>query len=542
MATRFAVPVTQVVNDDASGIGSGWKLNFYTTGTSTRKDTFSDNALSVANANPVVADSSGRFGDVFLESGAYKVVLTDGDDVVKWTADPVAGSLGATGEVDEKTAAYTVTTGDATKTIAVDATSGALTVTLPTAATATDGFEVTIKKTDSSVNAVTIDGNGAETIDGAATLLLTTQYRSATLRCDGSNWLVVSTANEKKDSDIISAAQLADGALGFSLVNGTLTASVAANALTIAIKTKAGADPSAADPVLVLFRNVTAATGDYTVISITAATSLVISSGSTLGASNGVAFRVWIVGFNDGGTFRLGAINCLSGTGIFPLGQFPIASSTAEGGAGAADTAQVFYTGSAVTSKAYAVLGYATWESGLTTAGTWDAAPTRLHLFGPHTPLPGQVVQDVDTQTGAVSTGTTVFPDDDTIPQQSGPAEGDEYMTRGITAISAANVFKIEVTTHGANTTAGVMIAALFRDAVASAIAAQHSAGANVGANNSVTITFTHLRLAGSTAAQTFKVRMGLGAAGTTTFNGASGARKLGGVLASSIVIMEHMG
>jgi len=216
------VPVTQLVNDSASGIGSGWKLNFYTTGTTTRKDTFSDNALTTANANPVVADSSGRFGDIFLGSGDYKMVLTDDNDVEKWTADPVAGSVGATGAVDAKTAAYTITTGDATKTIAVDATSGALTITLPAAASATNGFEVTVKKTDSSANAVTIDGNAAETIDGATTLALSNQNDSATLRCDGSNWFVVATDRGglgrsifwEKGADIASASPLVLGTDG----------------------------------------------------------------------------------------------------------------------------------------------------------------------------------------------------------------------------------------------------------------------------------------------------------------------------------------
>lgn len=191
MANRFTMPVEQAINDDASGSGSGWKLDFFITGTSTRKDTFSDNALTVANTNPVVADSSGRFGDIFLEDGTYKVVLKDDLDVVKWTADPVTGSLGTGGEVDAKTAAYTVVTGDASKLINMDATTGALTVTLLAAATATNGFEVSVKKTDSSANAVTIDGNGAETIDGATTHVLTNQNDNATLRCNGSNWFVV---------------------------------------------------------------------------------------------------------------------------------------------------------------------------------------------------------------------------------------------------------------------------------------------------------------------------------------------------------------
>lgn len=192
MATRFTMPIEQAIKDDASGSGSGYKLNFYETGTVVRKDSFSDNALTSANANPVVADSAGRFGDIFLESGTYKVVLTDENDVEIWTADPVQGSTGTSGVVDEKTTAYTVTVDDGTKVLAVDATAGAVTITLLAAATAGDGFELTIKKTDSSANAVTIDGNGAETIDGAATLVLPAQNDSVTIRSDGSNWLVVS--------------------------------------------------------------------------------------------------------------------------------------------------------------------------------------------------------------------------------------------------------------------------------------------------------------------------------------------------------------
>ena len=42
-----------------------------------------------------------------------------------------------------------------------------------------------------------------------------------------------------------------------------------------------------------------------------------------------------------------------------------------------------------------------------------------------------------------------------------------------------------------------------------------------------------------SAATITFKVRAGANAAGTTTFNGTGGARRMGGVAASSITITE---
>lgn len=89
-----------------------------------------------------------------------------------------------------KAAAYTVTTADNRALIVADATSAAFTITLP-AASGLSGFAITIKKTDASGNAVTIDGNASELIDGQLTLILSTQYESVTLVCDGSGWMVL---------------------------------------------------------------------------------------------------------------------------------------------------------------------------------------------------------------------------------------------------------------------------------------------------------------------------------------------------------------
>jgi hypothetical protein len=74
--------------------------------------------------------------------------------------------------------------------IKVDAGLNPVTLNLPDA-TANQGKVFYIKKMDSSVNAVTIDPFGAQTIDGLATLALTIQYESFTLVSDGNNWLVL---------------------------------------------------------------------------------------------------------------------------------------------------------------------------------------------------------------------------------------------------------------------------------------------------------------------------------------------------------------
>jgi len=73
--------------------------------------------------------------------------------------------------------------------ILADATSAAVTVNLQAAATAGAGRRLTVVKTDSSGNAVTLDGSGSETINGSTTLALAAQYDRMTIVCDGSNWI-----------------------------------------------------------------------------------------------------------------------------------------------------------------------------------------------------------------------------------------------------------------------------------------------------------------------------------------------------------------
>lgn len=67
-----------------------------------------------------------------------------------------------------------------------DATSGAITITLPSVATNT-GKTILVCKTDSSGNAVTIAG----TINGATNLDITVQYTVITLSSNGTEWRII---------------------------------------------------------------------------------------------------------------------------------------------------------------------------------------------------------------------------------------------------------------------------------------------------------------------------------------------------------------
>jgi hypothetical protein len=149
--------------------------------------------------------------------------------------------------------------------------------------------------------------------------------------------------------------------------------------------------------------------------------------------------------------------------------------------------------------------------------------------------LSGSIHQIVNTETGAVSTGTTTIPLDDTIPQNT---EGDQYMSLAVTPTNSSSTLLIDIVVNMATSAAGgLMCAALFQDITANALAANATYTGAAGAQ--VTLSFRHTMTAGTILATTFKVRAGADRAGTTTFNGFASGRIFGGVAASSITITE---
>lgn len=146
------------------------------------------------------------------------------------------------------------------------------------------------------------------------------------------------------------------------------------------------------------------------------------------------------------------------------------------------------------------------------------------------------VQQVVSTITGAVATGTTTIPNDNTIPQNT---EGDQYMSLAITPKSATSKLEITVTFMGSTNNAAAVVfnVVLFQDTTANALAV--AASTSIGANNPQAISFKYTMTSGTTSSTTFKVRAGSNSAGTTTFNGTSGGQLYGGAYVSSIVIEE---
>ena len=151
----------------------------------------------------------------------------------------------------------------------------------------------------------------------------------------------------------------------------------------------------------------------------------------------------------------------------------------------------------------------------------------------------GLTAQVVNVQTGAVNTGTTQIPYDDTIPQKT---EGDEYMTLAITPKSATNKLRIDVVFNfSPGSSQREITAALFQDSTVNALAcaSKNAVGAINYDKEGQQIIVAHYMAAGTISATTFKIRAGMDGGGTLTFNGKAGSRKFGGVMASSITITE---
>jgi hypothetical protein len=337
--------------------------------------------------------------------------------------------------------------------------------------------------------------------------------------------------NDGADTITITNTSSSSAPIGV-LSNASIAGSVAASALTVTLNDAGGSTPSVPSAVSIPFRNATATNGTITQAAVSAASTIVVPSTATLGFTNATAGRVWVVAFNDAGTIRLGVINCRNGVSVFPLAQFGIASSTAIDTA--SDNAGVFYTGVAVTNRAYSVLGYLEWPSGLTTAGTWDTAPPRVETFRPGMSLPGQVIQIAPLENSTYASSAATIPFDNTEPQIS---EGASGLSGTMTPSSAANLLRVSGGATVGNSTSGAAVClAAFRSDQTNALSAQ--AGIAPAVNGYLFIGIPpRTVLAASTSSLTFSLRYG-GSSGTSTFNGST-ARQFGTSQVASLLVEE---
>lgn len=174
----------------------------------------------------------------------------------------------------------------------------------------------------------------------------------------------------------------------------SITATVGASALTITL-----------NPCSLDFRSSTLTSGTVNTRTVPTAISMTVSSGSTLGTVSAQQSRIVVLAIDNAGTVELAVVNISGGVNLTETG---VISTTAEGGAGAADSATVVYSTTARTNVAYRVVGYI--ESTQATAGTWATAPSTIQGVG------GQALTAMSSlgysqtwQTVSRSSGTTYY-------------------------------------------------------------------------------------------------------------------------------------
>ena len=130
---------------------------------------------------------------VTLGNSSITKTFLRGNTMVNTTTDNGVDELQVNGSISgigmkqayvTKTGAYTATNDD----YVIDCTSGTFTVTLP-ASSGRTGRILIIK--NSGAGTITVDGNGAETIDGAATYAISVQYGTIQIMSDGTNWKII---------------------------------------------------------------------------------------------------------------------------------------------------------------------------------------------------------------------------------------------------------------------------------------------------------------------------------------------------------------
>lgn len=113
------------------------------------------------------------------------------------TFSPAGQIAGFANAVDNKTAAYTLVSGDLGKVITCNASGGAFALAVTDAASLPAGWYCIVQKTDGSANAVTIDPNASQTVNGVVTLAIGAQYDSVILlRASSSTFLALWLPNK----------------------------------------------------------------------------------------------------------------------------------------------------------------------------------------------------------------------------------------------------------------------------------------------------------------------------------------------------------
>lgn len=380
----FLSPIGNDQTIDANGdpLVAG-QIETYLAGSSTPAATYTDDTGGTPQSNPIILNSLGwpTLGPIWLTEGvSYKFIIKDSLGVTLRTIDDISGINDASVSQSEWIASGFVPTfidatnfsvpGDQTAVLQINRrlrttnTSGFIYSTITNSVFAAGNTTVTVVNDsgslDAGLSAVAYALLSAE--DDSVPAINVSRFTTSARRFLGRN---------DSTSGPVEALTLTESALMQPARIQPISASVGSNALTLTL------NPTALD-----FRSATLGSGAIVTRDIPTALTLVVSSGSTLGTTSAVASTLAVLAIDNAGTVELAVVN-LAGNNL--LDESELISTTAEGGAGGADSATVIYSTTARSNVAFRIVGYVT--STQATAGTWATAPSLIQGFGSNLPL-----------------------------------------------------------------------------------------------------------------------------------------------------------
>jgi hypothetical protein len=175
--------------------------------------------------------------------------------------------------------------------------------------------------------------------------------------------------------------------------NISIAASVASNALTVTVNGADGNPLSASNPAYFPVRDNSLTTSVPTWAVRTLPLSITLPAGSTMGIPANTYFRLWLVAFISGGAVSLALYQSSVASGTWTIralkpGQDVVSTTLISG---AATSPGAFYGTSGLSSRPYSVLGFLEFAP-QATAGNYTAAPSKIVLYQPGVPMPGDRV------------------------------------------------------------------------------------------------------------------------------------------------------
>src|SRR3990172_3350752 len=180
----MAEPLRDYVIDNFGRPVSGASVSVKIAGTANDAALFSDDALTAGVSNPLTTEADGSFY-AYAANGKYDLVVTK----TGYTGDPTDTSgLVLWDEQITKTVTATDSQSLNDYILLADASSAPFTINLLALSGVAAGRPWIIIKVDSTANAVTIDPSGAETINGASTLVLSAAKQGVVIRKGTTEW------------------------------------------------------------------------------------------------------------------------------------------------------------------------------------------------------------------------------------------------------------------------------------------------------------------------------------------------------------------